>query len=66
MFRARVQYDWSHTAEIVCKIHNMLRAKNSPARHPRDFHPCPPDREPAEKIRVKPCEIRHLIDQYTK
>lgn len=59
MARFRIQYDWNHTAAVIAKIHNMLRGKNSPAKSPIDFHPCPPDREPTE--RVTPTELHGLL-----
>ncbi|NLG44792.1 MAG: hypothetical protein GX547_16240 [Phycisphaerae bacterium] len=62
MARYRLQYDWSHTAALLAKLHNMLRGPNTPAKTPAYFHPDPPSHAAAQPTeRVKPTELRGVI-----
>ena len=63
MAKHRIQYDWTHTSSLLAKLHNMLRGKNSPARQPADFHPCPPAKpKPRPSERMKATQRRNLLE----
>lgn len=53
MANARIEYEWSHTANILCIIANCHRDPHSTSEfHPSDFHPLHAKQRPIEKVPI--------------